>query len=122
MPEQKKLFLTMFQMEMEDSYGDILYFSGVNERKFKDNEITNYVYTENKAFLEHEASGVKELIAAIGSINAEDYKDVTEMARAVGELLTNKAKEQDDPQAVYGIIARKIKKVLAYILDYNEVF
>jgi hypothetical protein len=120
MAGQKKLFLTMFQVEMEDSYGDILYLSGVNENKFKNNEITNHVYNENKAFLEHEASGVKELIAYIGSINPEDYKDVTEMALAVGELVTNKAKEQDDPQVVYGIISRKIKKVLAYILDYAK--
>jgi hypothetical protein len=118
MSGQKKLFLTMFQAEMEDSYGDVLYLAGVTERKFKNNEITNYVYSENKAFLEHEAAGLKELVAYIGSINAEDYRDVTEMAVAVDTLLVNKAKEQDDPQVVYGIISRKIKKVLAYILDY----
>jgi hypothetical protein len=120
MPGQRNLFLTMFQAEMEDSYGDVRYLSGVNESKFKNNEITNYVYSENKAFLEHEASGIKELIAYVGSINAENYKDVTEMALAVGELLINKAKEQDDPQVVYGIISRKIKKVLTYILEYAE--
>jgi hypothetical protein len=120
MPGRKKLFLAMFQAEMEDSYEDIRYLSGVNENKFKTNRITNYVYNENKAFLEHEAAGVKELIGAIAAIKAEDYTDVAELVPAVGELLKNKAKEQDDPQAVYGIISRKINKVRAYI--QNEAF
>lgn len=120
MPGQKKLFLTMFQAEMEDSYGDVLYLSGVNENRFKNGEITNYVYSENKAFLEHEAAGIKELIAYIDTIKVDDYKDVTEMALAVGELLQTRVKEQDDPQVVYGIISRKIKKVLKYIMEYAE--
>ncbi|MDR2758447.1 MAG: hypothetical protein LBB78_03615 [Spirochaetaceae bacterium] len=120
MPGQKKLFLTMFQAEMEDSHGDVLYLSGVNESRFKNGEITNYVYNENKAFLAHEASGIKELITYIGTINAENYKDVEEMASSVGELLKTRAKEQDDPQAVYGIISRKIKKVMKYIMEYAE--
>ncbi|MDR0590115.1 MAG: hypothetical protein LBG25_06175 [Spirochaetaceae bacterium] len=120
MPGRKNFFLTMFQAEMEDSYGDVLYLSQVNENKFKNGDITNYVYNENKAFLVHEASGIKELIAYIGTINADDYQDIEEMAAAVGELLKSRAKEQDDPQVVYGIIARKIKKVLTYIKEYRE--
>ncbi|MFP3089235.1 hypothetical protein LQZ21_02790 [Treponema sp. TIM-1] len=120
MPGRKKLFLTMFQAEMEDSYGDVLYLSGVNESRFKNGEITNYVYNANKAFLEHEASGLKELIAYIGTIHAEDYKDIEKLVAAVDELLKARVKEQDDPQAVYGIISRKIKKVLKYIMEYAE--
>jgi hypothetical protein len=120
MPGQKKLFLTMFQAEMEDSYGDVLYLSGVNENRFKTNEITNYVYSENKAFLDREASGLKKLIAYIGSINAEAYGGVEEMALAVDTLLKKRTEEQDNPEAVYGIISRKIKKVLTYILKYAE--
>jgi hypothetical protein len=120
MPGRKKLFLTMFQAEMEDSYGDVLYLSGVNETRFKTNEITNYVYNENKAFLDHEASGFKELIAYIGALNADEYRDVEEMALEVDTLLKKRIEEQDNPQAVYGIISRKIKKVLKYILQYAE--
>lgn len=120
MPGRKKFFLTMFQAEMEDSLGDVLYLSEFNENRFKNNEITNYVYNENKAFLEHEVSGLKELVVYIGTINAEDYKDVAEMAAGVEKLLKKWIKEQDEPQAVYGIISRKIKKVLKYIIDYAE--
>jgi hypothetical protein len=118
--ERKKFFLAMFQAEMEDSYGDILYLSGINENKFANNRITTYVYNENKAFLDHEAAGIKDLIPGIGSVKTEDYADVPELAAAVGELLKNRAKEQDNPPAVYGIISRKINKVLAYI--QNEAF
>jgi hypothetical protein len=121
MPGQQKLFLTMFQAEMEDSYGDVLYLSGVNENRFKANEITNYVYNENKAFLDREASGLKKLIAYIGSINnVEEYGNVEELALAVDTLLKKRTEEQDNPEAVYGIISRKIKKVLTYILKYDE--
>jgi hypothetical protein len=120
MPERKKLFLTMFQAEMEDSYGDVLYLSSVNEGRFSSGEITNYVYNENKAFLEREAAALKALIACIDTIKVEDYKDVGETAAKVDEFLKTRAREQDEPQAVYGIISRKIKKVLKYIMEYVE--
>jgi hypothetical protein len=115
MPDRKKFFLVMFRAELQDSLEDVEYLSGTNENRHRNNEITSYVYNENKAFLQHEAAGLKNLIALIGSFNPDDYRTVTELALAADVFFKKKVEEFDDPEAVYGIIKRKIKKVLAYV-------
>jgi hypothetical protein len=115
MPGRRKFFLIMFQAELQDSLEDIEYLKGTNESRYRSNEITSYVYNENKAFLLHEAAGLKNLISFIDSFNPGDYQTVTELASAVDEFFRKKVEEFDDPEAVYGIIRRKIKKILAYV-------
>ncbi|MDR3138098.1 MAG: hypothetical protein LBT95_00330 [Treponema sp.] len=115
MPGRRKFFLVMFRAELEDSLEDIEYLGEIYERRYRNNEITNYVYNENEAFLHHEAAGLKNLITLIDSFNPEDFQTVTELAQAVDVFLKKRIEEFDNPQVVYGIIKRKINKILAYI-------
>jgi hypothetical protein len=105
----------MFRAELQDSLEDIEYLSGTNESRYRSNEITSYVYNENRAFLQHETAGLKNLISFIDFFNPDDYRTVTELASATDVFFKKKVEEFDDPEAVYGIIKRKIKKVLAYV-------
>jgi hypothetical protein len=115
MPGRRNFFLAMFQAEMRDSLEDIDYLSRVVESRFRAGEITNYVYNENEAFLKHEISGLKDLIAFLETINPNDYADVPALADGLENLLKKRARELDDPEAVYDIIKRKLKKVRGYI-------
>jgi hypothetical protein len=115
MPGGRKIFLVMFRAELEDSLEDIEYLCGTYENRYRASEITSYVYNENEAFLRHEAAGLKNIISLIDFLHADDYQDVRELAQAADDFFKKKVEEFDDPEAVYGIITRKIKKVLAYV-------
>ncbi|QQO08225.1 hypothetical protein [Breznakiella homolactica] len=115
MPGRRKLFLAMICAEVEDSLEDVEFVSAEIERRFRNNEVTNYVYSENEALLAREASGLKKLIAFLQSVSPDDYESAADIAAFFEETLRNKVKELDNHQAVYEIIDRKIKKVLKYI-------
>jgi hypothetical protein len=116
-PARRKFFLAMLQAELQDSLEDIEYLGATYENRYRSNEITNYVYNENEAFLHHEAAGLKNLISLVDSFNPDDYQDLTEFAQAMDVFFKKKVDEFDDPQAVYGIIKRKINKVLSYVAE-----
>jgi hypothetical protein len=105
----------MCRAELEDSLEDIEYLGEIYENRYRNNEITSYVYNENEAFLHHEAAGLKSLIALIDLFNPDDFQNVTELAQAVDVFLKQRVEEFDNPQVVYGIIKRKINKIVAYI-------
>jgi hypothetical protein len=115
-----EFFLTMFRSEMESSLEEVEYLAASCEKKFRRNEITNYVYNENESFLALEISELKKIISFIDTIKTEDYKTAEEMAAAAGELLEKRLEEFDDPEAVSGIIKRKIQKVLDYLTKRPE--
>jgi hypothetical protein len=119
MSGRKNFFLVMFRAELEDSLEDIKYLRDASENRYRDGEITSYVYNENSAFLQQEAARLKNLISLIDSFNSDDYPAVPDLARGMDDFLKRKIEEFDDPRAVYGIITRKLKKVLAYVEQDN---
>ncbi|MDL2228879.1 hypothetical protein LJC14_01360 [Treponema sp. OttesenSCG-928-L16] len=117
MPGRRKLFLSLFQAEIEDSREDADFLVLQNKKRFQNNEITNYVYNENDAFLSKESSGLKKIADFIGTFSAEDYENTDELAAALDHKLRKQVEEFDDPEAVYGIIKRKLQKVRLYVED-----
>jgi hypothetical protein len=113
-------FLTMFRSEMESSLEGVEYLASSYEKKFRRNEITNYVYNENESFLALEISELKKIILFIDSIKTEGCKTAAEMAAVTEALLKKRLEEFDDPEAVFGIIKRKIGKVLDYLTKRPE--
>ncbi|MDR2019408.1 MAG: hypothetical protein LBQ14_01425 [Treponema sp.] len=117
---QRKLFIVMVRAELEDSIEGLEELSALCKRRLDSGEITNYVYNENEALLHQEISGLKNLLPVVDAVKMEDYRDVHDLARKLEALLTAKAEELHDPQAVGGIISRKIRKILNYILEWPE--
>ncbi|MDR2029319.1 MAG: hypothetical protein LBP93_07260 [Treponema sp.] len=120
MHNRADFFLTMFRSEMESSLEDVEYLASSYEKKFRRNEITNYVYNENESFLALEISELKKILLFIDSIQTESCKTAEEMAAVTEALLNKRLEEFDDPDAVYGIIKRKIGKVLDYLIKRPE--
>ncbi|MDR0601098.1 MAG: hypothetical protein LBG42_01825 [Treponema sp.] len=117
---QRRLFMTLMRAELEDSIEGLEHLSGLLKDRLLKDEITNYVFNENAALLTREISGLKSLIPALEEIKSGDFPDVYALARYTEETLLEKAKEWEDPEAVNGIITRKIRKILAYILELPE--
>jgi hypothetical protein len=106
--------------EFEESIGNIQYLKDSYERKFKNEEITNYVYNENEAFLSREIIGLKSLLSLIQTFSPED-KTPEELAEAVKNVVQQRLKGYEDPEAVYLIVNKKLEKILRYLkLQSNE--
>jgi len=116
----KKLFVALFKAEIDDALEGLEQLSFVLENRLNKGAITNYVYSENEALLSQEISALKKLILHIDSVNIGTCKDVNALALNLENMLQMKVEEMDDPQAVCGIIRRKIKKVLNYIVEQPE--
>jgi hypothetical protein len=114
MSDQISLFLTMLKEEIEESLDNIQYLADSYERKFKNGEITNYVYNENEAFLAQEIAGLRRFLAFIASISP-DVKTPEDIVILIGDVIKKKTKDYEDPEAVYRIVNKKLEKTLRYL-------
>jgi hypothetical protein len=114
MSDQIGLFLKILREEIEESLDNIQYLAGSYERKFKNGEITNYVYSENESFLAQEIAGLRRFLAFIASISP-DVKTPEDIAILIGDVIKKKMKDYEDPEAVYRIINKKLEKSLRYL-------
>ncbi|MDR1318042.1 MAG: hypothetical protein LBJ90_00325 [Treponema sp.] len=117
---KRKLFIRFLRAELEDTIEGIEQLSFVLESRLQKGEITNYVYNENKAFLNREIAGLRKLLPLLEGVDIEAGKDINTLALETGNMLQLKANAADDPQVVTEIINRKIKKVLNYITEQPE--
>jgi hypothetical protein len=110
-----ELFIFMFRAEIENSIEDARALTGVYEKRFKCEEITSYVYNENEAFLARETLGLKGLLAALDSLDPSKFSGAEEVALEIDTMIKRKVKDYEDPEAIYAIAGRKIKKILMYL-------
>jgi hypothetical protein len=111
MPDQAQQFLSLFKEETEESLGNIQYLAQSYERKFKREEITNYVYNENEAFLAQEIAGLRRFSAFLDSLSP-DNKTPEDIALLIENMVKQKMKDYEDPEAVYRIINKKLEKIM----------
>jgi hypothetical protein len=105
----------MFRAEVENSLDDAKDLAAAYAKRFKQDEITNYVFNENEAFLAQEIHGISELITEIADYGASRFGDEKEAAETVRGLVRERVSAYGDPEAVYRIVDRKIEKILKYI-------
>jgi hypothetical protein len=110
----------MFRAEIENSIEDVTALADLYEKRFKSEEITNYVYNENEAFLTNEIAGLRSLLTYLETISTEKYSNAEELASEIDNMIKRKAEVYEDPGAVYGIVSRKIKKILTYLNMRSE--
>ena len=114
MPSEAELFLSMFREEIKDSLSGVQYLANSVERKFKNEEITNYVYNENNTFLAQEIVGLRRFLAFLDSISP-DVKTTEDIALLIGNVVKQRTKDYEDPGAVYEIVNKKMAKTLKYL-------
>ncbi|MDR2741507.1 MAG: hypothetical protein LBB98_05045 [Treponema sp.] len=115
MVSKAELFIIMFKAEIENSLEDARALTELYEKRFKSEEITSYVYNENEAFLAQETSGLKGLLAMLDSLDAAKFSKAKDVADEIDNVIKRKVKDYEDPEAIYAIVSRKIKKILTYL-------
>jgi hypothetical protein len=115
MDNRVELFIVMFRAEVENSLEDVKALAGVYEKRFKGEEITRYVYSENEAFLSREIAGLKGILVFLDSLDPAKFLKAEDVANEIDNVIKKKVKDYEDPEVIYAIASRKIKKILTYL-------
>jgi hypothetical protein len=100
---------------MKSSLEDAEDLAVIYKKRFNTDEITNYVYNENEAFLAQEIAAIKGIIAQIEGFSAGNYQSAEDAAAVIAGTVHEKSELFENPEAVDRLVKRKIQKILAYI-------
>jgi len=114
MANQTEQFIAMIKEEIAESLSSIEYLADKYENKFKNDEITNYVHNANEVFFTREIAGLNKFIAYVDSIDPAG-KTPEDIATLIRNVIKQKEKEYEDPEALYEIVNRKLEKTLRYV-------
>jgi len=114
-------FIRIFRIELEDLEEDINDLLEILEKRRDSQEITNYVYMENKGILLNEIACVHELLDSISSIDANKYESVEAMIAEVRNMLDQRIQDCDFPEVVHSLVQRKFEKVSTYVIGPEKV-
>ena len=119
MPQRAALskFISIFRIELKDLEDDINDLLEILEKRRISQEITNYVYMENKGVLLNEISCVHDLLDQLGTVDAYSYESVEAMFEDVRDKLDARIADCSFPNAVHNLVLRRLEKVCNYILD-----
>ncbi len=114
-------FISIFRMELEDLEEDINDLLEILEKRRDSQEITNYVYMENKGTLLNEIACVHELLESIRTIDANQYESVEAMIAEVKKMLDQRIQDCAFPEVVHSLVQRKFEKVSTYVIGPEKV-
>lgn len=114
MPPACRHLHILFAAEILDIIEDIHTLEESWENRFKQAEITNYVYMENESLLKHEEAGLKAIHQKLASFKPENITTVDDMSRALKEFVRAIVNEQDLPFGLIPLLERKIDKLKGY--------
>jgi len=113
-------FISIFRIELQDLKEDINDLLEILEKRKDSQEITNYVYMENKGVLLNEISSVEELLDSISAIDAYQYESVDAMITDVKKMLDQRIKDCAFPEVVHDLVQRKFEKVRKYVMGSQD--
>ena len=120
MSKKKKLFMKIFRAELEDLDEDIQNIENKYKEKMESQEIGNYVYLENEAFLLHEAECVSRISANLDTIDITGFDSVKDLVDAMRKDIHRMIQKFEYPVGVERLINRKIDKVDSYIESLSD--
>jgi predicted P-loop ATPase/GTPase len=109
-------FISIFTIEVQDLEEDINDLLELLEKRRDSQEITNYVYLENKAVLLNEIACVKELLDKISAIDPYKYDSIEELISDLKKMLDRRIQECEFPEVVHSLVKRKFEKVCTYVM------
>lgn len=102
-------------LELKDVADDLNSLILICDERHEKGEISNYVCSENKAFLQNEIQGIRGFVSDLKKVDTTKYNTTDEMITALKVTLRSRIKTQGIAPALFELIERKIEKVVNYI-------
>lgn len=116
MPEQKRKFVGVLKVELEDLAFDIEDLMKNEEAEYRAGRLTDYVYQENAAVLGNELKGVRLARRELDGLDPDTYDDLGTLISAFLDRIRSLFREEGIVGAAETAILRKIDKVRRYVL------
>ena len=110
-----KKYLQILAIELDDLKEDIELVMDEYEEKSRQHTITQYVLLENLAVLRNEIFGVDKFQQLLAGVNPTDHTDLESFISEIEDRFRTCIQACGIAEAVYGMIERKLHKVLRYV-------
>ena len=108
-------FIGILRIELEDLEEDINDLLELCQKRKNHDEITTYVYLENKSLLLNEIAGIKSLINSLGDLDTGRFPCQEVMFQEIDRLIRSRTRDCAFPEAVYGLVKRRLDKVIQFL-------
>jgi len=108
-------YFAILKAELEDLEDDLELLLEVSGDKLASGELSNYVYKNNSAVFRKELAGVAEIIRELDSLPTSELVDAADAEDRLLAEFAKTAKNYDFPEAVLGLLKRKMQKVRQYL-------
>ena len=115
-PRNAKFFRILL-IELEDLMQDFREAVARYAARNLEGEVTNYVMRENAALLENEIAGVDHVCRVLREMEAGEDESFDDLVERVRADCRRSIAESHFPDALFGMIDRKISKVENYIRE-----
>lgn len=115
MAENRRLFIKIFKVELEEIRNDIELLVELYKERYSSREITHYVEMENEALLSREIHCIEKLVPELEKFPVEQYDDKDSFVKGLSDFLSRFVEENQFPRAVFLLAERKMQKVIKYI-------
>lgn len=113
-------FARLFRIELDDLIEDVQLRMDLNEKRYRDDKITEYVHLENSAVLLRQIDALKKFTEIVDGIDPSNYKDTAGIEDHLLAQSREFVSKFEDTEAVGLLLQRKIQKVRAFISSVDR--
>ena len=110
-------FLTILILELKDLIDDLKTVLESIENRHINEEISNYIYSENKAFRSNELEGLTHYITTLETLDPRSFRSRKELVDYLYEEINKAIRQQGYPAALRLLVKKKIQKVDSFMKE-----
>ncbi len=115
MSKRRGYYIEVLIAEMDDLLEDIKAMETRTTERFKNLEISNYVFRANEAVFSREEDAVRRFRERLVALDPSSFPTIENLSASLDAMAKDMVKSLDEPEAVYGFLKRKLDKVLRYV-------
>lgn len=105
----------IIKIELEDLIVDIEQLLEINEKRSANDEITNYVFKENRVTLKDEINAIKTFRKTVNNLNTANFESGSEIFDYLENKFARIVEEAGYGQGVLYFVKRKMNKIKQYL-------
>ncbi|HMA62148.1 MAG TPA: hypothetical protein VKP78_05805 [bacterium] len=115
MSDNLKRCCDLILIELEDLTVDIERLLEINEQKFNEDRITDYVFKENRVTLKDEINAVKTFSRTVNNIDTTNFTSSDEIFEFLENKFVRIVEEAGYGQGILFFVKRKMEKIKKYL-------